>query len=104
MTEESIVERGDSKGAELSVSLDSMDDATHNDQNDMARMGKPQQFKVGGLFSSSFPEFYNGKETVKWIEVCRLIIAPEKLSFPIYAGVHLYLDGDLGIYLTVSNL
>lgn len=60
MMEESTVERGDSKGARLSVSLSSTDDATHHDQNDMARLGKPQQFKVSGSFFQA-PNFYRGK-------------------------------------------
>lgn len=43
MKSDSVIERG--KG-HLGVSLSSTDEATHNDQNDMARLGKPQQFNV----------------------------------------------------------
>ena len=53
MNEESVVERGDSKGGRLSVSLSSANEATHYDQNDMARLGKPQQFKVSHSSSLS---------------------------------------------------
>ena len=51
MKSDSAIERG--KGR-LGVSLNSADEATNNDQNDMARLGKPQQFNVS-ISSAIFP-------------------------------------------------
>ncbi|KAK2737235.1 hypothetical protein FQN57_000402 [Myotisia sp. PD_48] len=50
MPKESIMERG--KGG-LKVTLNSVDEATSQDESDMARLGKPQQFKRNFRFLST---------------------------------------------------
>ncbi|KAI1917416.1 hypothetical protein LOZ39_000408 [Ophidiomyces ophidiicola] len=53
MSDTVVERRGNSKDGHVHVSLSTADDATQNDQNDMARLGKPQQFKRNFRFLST---------------------------------------------------
>jgi hypothetical protein len=80
------------RGRHLNLALTPVDSATPNDENDMTRLGKTQEFKVSIRGTVNHGDF----------RLLTLSSWAEKLQVSVRVGIYMYAYGNMGIHSSVS--